>query len=45
MTVCDTSNLSLELNIMSKEASSGMGFYTPLVFPRNTLLHIIFNYF
>ena len=31
-----------ELNIMSKEADSGLGFYTLLVSPR--LLHVIFNY-
>ena len=30
--------------MLSKEAGSGLGFYIPPVFPRNTLLHVIFNY-
>ena len=29
---------------MSKEAGFGLGFYTPVVFPGNTLLYVFFNY-
>ena len=38
------SNISCELNILSKEVGSGLSFYTPPVFHGNTLLHVIFNY-
>ena len=34
-----------ELNILSKETDSGLGFYTSLVFPESTLLYVIFNYY
>ena len=32
------------MKILSKEAGSGSGFYTPPVFPGNILLLVIFNY-
>ena len=34
---------SWELNILFKEVSLGLSFYTQPVFPKNTLVHIIFN--
>ena len=39
-----TPQFSWELNILSNETGPGMGFYTPQIFPMNTLLQVIFNY-
>ena len=44
-TICNPSNISLELNILSQEAGSGLGLYAPPDFSRNTLLHVISNYY